>query len=158
MVRCQVGVLDGRFPRSIEVRELEVPDLGPGGELVVRTRLCGVCGSDLHRFSGITEKATILGHEVYGEVVQTAPGWLDAFGAPIEVGDLVVPETRIPCHRCAYCRGVGSRPEKLLDYSHCPHQRGLGGIPFDQMPLLSGGWSDYVELPVGAIVHKIDPR
>ncbi len=157
MVRCQVGVLDGRYPRSIEVRELDVPDLGPAGELVVRTRLCGVCGSDLHRFSGKTEKATILGHEVYGEVVQTAPGWLDAFGVPIEVGDLVVPETRIPCHRCAYCRGVGSRPEKLLDYSHCPHQRGLGGIPFDQMPLLSGGWSDYVELPVGAIVHKIDP-
>ena len=58
-----------------------------------------------------------------------------------------MPETRIPCHRCAYCRGVGSRPDKLLDYSHCPHQRGLGGIPLDQTPFFSGGWADVVELP-----------
>jgi threonine dehydrogenase-like Zn-dependent dehydrogenase len=84
-------------------------------------------------------------------------GWRDAAGQSLSVGDLVVPETRIPCHRCEYCRGVGSRPQKLLDYSHCPHQRGLGGIPMDERPLLSGGWSDFVELPEGAIVHRIDP-
>lgn len=156
MVHCRVGVLDGQHPRTIDVRAVELPELGPAGELVLKTRLCGVCGSDLHRFKGSGERPTILGHEVYGEVIQTAPGWLDARGDPIEVGDLVVPETRIPCHRCAYCRGVGSRPEKLLDYSHCPNQRGLGGIPYDQLPFLSGGWSDYVELPQGAIVHKID--
>jgi threonine dehydrogenase-like Zn-dependent dehydrogenase len=156
MVTCRVGVLDGQYPRTIDVRTVELPSLGPGGELVLKTRLCGVCGSDLHRFNRTDAGPTILGHEIYGEVIQTAPGWLDATGAPIEVGDLVVPETRIPCHRCAYCRGVGSRPEKLLDYSHCPNQRGLGGIPYDESPFLSGGWSDYVELPHGAIVHKID--
>ena len=157
MPLSRVGVLDGRRPRTIEVRELDVPELGPDGELVLRTLLCGVCGSDLHRFKGSGEREIILGHEIYGEVIQTSPAWLDATGRPLEVGDLVVPETRIPCHKCEYCRGVGSRPEKLLDYSHCPNQRGLGGIPFDQKPLLSGGWSDYVELPAGAIVHRIDP-
>jgi len=153
----RVGVLDGRRPRTIDIRNLDVPELGPDGELVLRTLLCGVCGSDLHRFKGSDSREFILGHEIYGEVVQTSPAWRDATGHPLQVGDLVVPETRIPCHSCEYCRGVGSRPEKLLDYSHCPHQRGLGGIPFDQKPLLSGGWSDYVELPAGAIVHRIDP-
>ena len=118
--------------------------------------LCGICGSDLHRFKGSTARETILGHEILGRVERVPEGWLDASGQPLSVGDLVVPETRIPCHVCEYCRGVGSRPQKLLDYSHCPHQRGLGGIPLDEKPLLSGGWSDFVELPRGAIVHRID--
>jgi threonine dehydrogenase-like Zn-dependent dehydrogenase len=143
-------------PRTIEIRELDVDQFGPDGELVIRTVLCGICGSDLHRFNGSTERPTILGHEILGRVERVPPNWRAASGDALAVGDLVVPETRIPCHSCEYCRGVGSRPEKLLDYSHCPQQRGLGGIPFDEKPLLSGGWSDFVELPWGAIVHRID--
>src|SRR5438552_7813071 len=131
MPRTRVGILNSR-PRTIEIRELDVPELGPDGELVIRTVLCGICGSDLHRFKASTPRETILGHEILGRVDQVpVGGWLDARGEPLQVGDLVVPETRIPCHRCEYCRGVGSRPQKLLDYSHCPLQRGLGGIPLD---------------------------
>ena len=155
MVACRVGLLDERR-RHIEVRQLEVDELGPDGELVLRTVMCGICGSDLHRFNGSTARPTNLGHEILGRVERAPAGWLYANGQPVQVGDLVVPETRIPCHRCEYCRGVGSRPQKLLDYSHCPYQRGLGGIPFDEKPLLSGGWSDFIELPDGAIVHRID--
>lgn len=156
MIHCRAAILDGCHPRRLEVREFDVPELGPDGELVLRTRLCGVCGSDLHRFNWTTDRPpTILGHEILGTVERAPAHWRDASGNPLSVGDLVVPETRIPCHRCAYCRGVGSRPQKLLDYSHCPYQRGLGGIPLDEKPLLSGGWSDYVELPDGAIVHRI---
>jgi threonine dehydrogenase-like Zn-dependent dehydrogenase len=157
MPESRVGVLDGRYPRKIDIRTLTPPELGPHGELVLRTIMCGVCGSDLHRFKSPGPGEVILGHEVLGVVERTNGEWLDATGVPLQVGDLVVPETRIPCHQCEYCRGVGSRPEKLLDYSHCPNQRGLGGIPIGEAPLLSGGWSDYVELPHGAIVHRIDP-
>jgi len=158
MPRSRVAVYDGRKPRHIEVRDFEVPELGPAGELVLRTWYCGICGSDLHRWTWSTEPPVILGHEILGIVERAPAGWTAADGTSLSVGDLVVPETRIPCHRCEYCRGVGSRPSKLIDYSHCPHQRGLGGIPLDQMPLLSGGWSDYVELPPGTIVHHIDRR
>ena len=154
MPTSRVGLLSAR-PRSIEVRRLDVDELGPDGELVIRTVLCGICGSDLHRFNGSTPRETILGHEILGRVERVPPGWVAASGEPLAEGDLVVPETRIPCHRCEYCRGVGSRPQKLLDYSHCPHQRGLGGVPMDEKPLLSGGWSDFVELPQGAIVHRL---
>jgi threonine dehydrogenase-like Zn-dependent dehydrogenase len=157
MPTSRVGILDAR-PRTIEIRELDIPELGPDGELVLRTVLCGICGSDLHRFNGSTPRATILGHEILARVEQVPPGWRAADGTALSVGDLVVPETRIPCHTCEYCRGVGSRPEKLLDYSHCPQQRGLGGIPLDEKPLLSGGWSDFIELPHGAIVHHIGDR
>jgi threonine dehydrogenase-like Zn-dependent dehydrogenase len=158
MPRSRAAILDGRQPRHLEVRTFDVPELGPEGELVLRTLLCGICGSDLHRYNWTTDRPpTILGHEILGIVERAPAHWRDAAGNPLAVGDLVVPETRIPCHRCAYCRGVGSRPQKLLDYSHCPYQRGLGGIPLDETPLLSGGWSDYVELPDGAIVHHLPP-
>jgi threonine dehydrogenase-like Zn-dependent dehydrogenase len=156
--RSRAAVYDGRQPRHIDVRTFDVPELGPNGELVIRTRLCGICGSDLRRFKWSTERPTILGHEILGVVEHAPEHWRAADGTPLAPGDLVVPETRIPCHRCEYCRGVGSRPSKLLDYSHCPYQRGLGGIPVDELPLLSGGWADYVELPEGAIVHRIPQR
>jgi threonine dehydrogenase-like Zn-dependent dehydrogenase len=150
------AVLDGSKPRQIELRTFEPETFGPNGELVLRSLMCGVCGSDLHRFNNSTG-IFLLGHEILGVVEQNPEGWLDATGELLRPGDLVVPETRIPCHRCEYCRGVGSRPEKHLDYSHCPHQRGLGGIPIDEAPLLSGGWSDVVEVTHGAILHRIDP-
>lgn len=158
MPRCRAAVFDGQYPRHLAVRDLDPPELGPDGELVIRTLYCGVCGSDLHRFNRSKESAVILGHEILGVVERAPAHWRSASGDPFITGDWVVPETRIPCHRCEYCRGVGSRPQKLLDYSHCPNQRGLGGIPLDAKPLLSGGWSDYVELPDGAIVHRIDRR
>ena len=60
MPQSRVGVLDGRRPRVIEVRNLEVEKLGPAGELVIRTLLCGVCGSDLHRFNGACIKPVIV--------------------------------------------------------------------------------------------------
>ena len=151
------AVYDGAHPGQITVRRFDVPALGPDGELVLRTRLCGICGSDLHRYRWSNEPPKILGHEVLGVVERAPGGWRAADGTPLQAGDLVVPETRIPCHRCEYCRGVGSRPQKLLDYSHCPHQRGLGGIPLAEKPLFSGGWSEYVELPAGAIVHRLPP-
>jgi len=158
MPRSRAAVYDGARPKQIEVRDFEVPEFGPAGELVLRTRFCGVCGSDLHRWSWSKETPVILGHEILGVVEKAPPGWLAADGTPLNVGDLVVPETRIPCHTCEACRGVGSRPSKPIDYSHCPNQRGLGGIRLHEMPLLSGGWSDYVELPTGAIVHHIPPE
>ena len=158
MPRSRAAIYDGTKPRSIEVREFDVPAFGPAGELVIRTRFCGVCGSDLHRFRWSKQGPVIMGHEILGVVEKVPDGWLAADGTPIKVGDLVVPETRIPCHKCEYCRGVGSRASKLVDYSNCPYQRGFGGIPLDEMPLLTGGWSDYVEFPLGTIVHHIDSR
>ena len=156
MPRSRAAVLDGTSQPRLEVRVFEVPELGAGGEIVLRTVMCGVCGSDFHRYSWATRGPTILGHEILGVVEHAPPGALAADGSALAVGDLVVPETRIPCHQCEYCRGVGSRASKLIDYALCPNQRGLGGIPLEEMPLLSGGWSDYIELPLGAIVHHID--
>ena len=37
--------------RSVAVQEAPVPEPGPG-EVLVRVRACGICGSDLHAFRG----------------------------------------------------------------------------------------------------------
>lgn len=132
MPHSRAVVLDGTSQARIEIRDFETPEPRPDGELVLRTLLCGICGSDFHRFSWSTAPPAILGHEILGVVERAPSTWMAADGTPLAVGDLVVPETRIPCHHCEYCRGVGSRASKLVDYALCPHQRGLGGIPLDE--------------------------
>ena len=38
-------------PGTFELREIETPSPAPG-DVVVRVRSCGICGSDLHYFNG----------------------------------------------------------------------------------------------------------
>src|SRR3990172_6224887 len=60
---------------KIEVRDPPVPLPGPG-EVLLRVRVCGICGSDLHVYRGeLPLPPTIsLGHEFAGEVVETGDG------------------------------------------------------------------------------------
>jgi L-iditol 2-dehydrogenase len=52
----------------IEAFSLPVPGRG---ELVVRVRACGLCGSDLAKlFQQKLSAPSVLGHEIAGEVVQ----------------------------------------------------------------------------------------
>ena len=57
-------------PHSLEIREVPVP--GPGkGEVLVRVRAGGICGSDMHIYHGTNPLAKyprIIGHEFAGEV------------------------------------------------------------------------------------------
>lgn len=84
---------------TIEDRPMPVP--GPG-EVLLRTRLCGICGSDLHQFKHAREidqlardmgapgqdldKGMVLGHEYVGEVVAFGPDTQQN----LAVGDRVV--------------------------------------------------------------------
>ena len=87
-------------PLAIEM----LPDPAPGaGELVIRVRRCGVCGSDLHATAGHGYALPVgaqLGHEYAGEVV--------AVGAGVEgyaVGDRITALPVVGCGRCETCRG-----------------------------------------------------
>ena len=57
---------------GFSVDPLPLPDLRPG-ELLVRTELATICGSDLHTINGDrpTPLPTVLGHEAIGHVVAT---------------------------------------------------------------------------------------
>ena len=51
----------------IELREWPEPRPGPG-ELLLRVRGCGLCGSDIAKTVGAAAAPAVLGHEVVGEV------------------------------------------------------------------------------------------
>lgn len=72
------------------------------GELLVRTTVVGVCGSDTHAAAGhhpFIDLPYHPGHEAVGVVVATGRGAGDF--AP---GDRVIVEPNLYCGRCAQCR------------------------------------------------------
>jgi threonine dehydrogenase-like Zn-dependent dehydrogenase len=96
-----------RNPRFTPV---EVPDPTPGhGEVVLKIRACGVCGSDTHCyesdddgyviFSGPVRLPVIVGHEYAAEVIEVGPGVRD-----VRVGQLVAGEGMLYCGVCEACR------------------------------------------------------
>src|SRR5574337_707785 len=84
---------------SIEVWDLPDPSAGPG-EMLLRVRGCGLCGSDIAKFAGSADRApAVLGHEVVGELIAVGAG-VTGFA----VGQRVVAAHHVPCFRCHYCR------------------------------------------------------
>jgi 2-desacetyl-2-hydroxyethyl bacteriochlorophyllide A dehydrogenase len=86
---------------EIEYKNLRSPD---AGEVLIRNRACGVCGTDLHLYQGApgstgTKPPVVLGHEFAGEVVETGSQVRD-----LQPGDLVTIDPNIACGRCTYCR------------------------------------------------------
>src|SRR5438105_2815740 len=86
-------------PGDLELRDWPEPVAG-AGELLVRVRGCGLCGSDILKIlSPDTRAPAVFGHEVVGEVI--------AVGAAVtrfSVGQRVVVAHHVPCFRCHYCR------------------------------------------------------
>jgi 2-desacetyl-2-hydroxyethyl bacteriochlorophyllide A dehydrogenase len=59
-------------PETFELRQLEVPDPGPG-QVRMRVHACGLCGSD-KVLARVSVPGTILGHEVVGEIESWGTG------------------------------------------------------------------------------------
>lgn len=90
----------------VDVLEGRAADPGPG-EVRVAVRRCGICGSDLHWFSGRQMAPAVCpGHEISGVVDAAGAGsrWRE--------GDRVAVEPLVRCGECEVCsRG---------DYHLCP--------------------------------------
>jgi 2-desacetyl-2-hydroxyethyl bacteriochlorophyllide A dehydrogenase len=90
------------FDEAYAARPAEVPDPVPGeGEVLVRTRLTGLCGSDMHAYVGSQPffvYPQIPGHEVVGEVVSGGEG------RGLSPGQRVVLDPTINCGMCRPCR------------------------------------------------------
>ncbi len=100
-------------PHDLRVEEREAPAPGPG-QVAVRIRAGGICGSDLHYYhhGGFgtvrLREPMVLGHEVAGEVASVGPGV-----AALQPGDLVAVSPSLPCGACRYC--LEGRPNHCLD-------------------------------------------
>lgn len=95
--------------REIVIKDIPKPQARPG-TLLLKTRYCSICGSDLEYLDGSfayrgaageLHAGGILGHEFCAEVVEVGEeveGW--------SVGDRVAPGgmRRAPCGQCYFCR------------------------------------------------------
>ena len=82
---------------DVRVEEMPVPQIGPG-ELLVRVRASGICGSDVMEWYRVARAPMVLGHEVAGEIVQVGEG-VERFAE----GDAMVVTHHVPCNACHYC-------------------------------------------------------
>ena len=82
---------------DVRVEAMPVPQIGPG-ELLVRVRASGICGSDVMEWYRVARAPMVLGHEVAGEIVQVGEG-VERFAE----GDAMVVTHHVPCNACHYC-------------------------------------------------------
>jgi L-iditol 2-dehydrogenase len=117
-------------PWQMPMRDVSEPKPGPG-EVVVAVKAVGVCGSDVHGYTGSTGRRIapmIMGHEFTGIVSAVGAGVKDS-----KTGDRVVVQPLTTCGECANCRAGMSNV--------CTNRTGLG------MWDVNGAWADAVRVP-----------
>ena len=86
---------------QLEIKEVARPVLKEG-EALIKVLYAGMCGSDVHIFSGhhpTAKPPLILGHEFCGVIEEVKSA--DATG--LKVGDRVVAQPILACNRCEMC-------------------------------------------------------
>jgi S-(hydroxymethyl)mycothiol dehydrogenase len=137
------GVIASAKGAAVELKDILVPDPGPG-EVLVRVKACGVCHTDLHYREGAINDdfPFLLGHE--------ASGTVEAVGDRVDnvaTGDFVVIAWRAPCGTCRSClRGRpwycfasqnAKNPMTLADGTPLSPALGIGA--FAELTLVAAG-------------------
>jgi L-iditol 2-dehydrogenase len=118
---------------SVLVERVDVPRIGPG-EVLVRVRACGLCGTDLKKIHyGLVPPPRIFGHETAGVIAAVGAGvsgW--------SVGDRVVVNHHVPClsPECFFCRRRA--------FSQCPVYKRTGATAGFEPA--GGGFAEYVRV------------
>lgn len=134
----RVSVLDTELRLRVEERPVPAPE---PGEVLIRVRSVGICGSDIHYFEHgriadfVVESPLVLGHEASGEIVALGQGVTD-----LSIGDRVAMEPGVPCGSCTQCRAGR--------YNLCPD------VHFFATPPVDGAFAEYVTLP-RAFAHRV---
>lgn len=128
-------------PSELAVVDLPVPQPGPG-EVRLRVKACGICGSDLHGMDGSSGRRIpplVMGHE--------ASGTVDAAGEGVTVwkaGDRVTFDSTVWCGECGYCR------EGRVNLCDSRQVVGVACTEFRR----DGAFAEYVTVPQ-RILHRL---
>ncbi|HTX51764.1 MAG TPA: alcohol dehydrogenase catalytic domain-containing protein [Candidatus Baltobacteraceae bacterium] len=120
-------------PETIEIREMPRPTAGPG-EVLIRVRAAGICGSDMHLYDTgrlgpiVLQNPHVPGHEMSGEIAAVGSGV-----TTLQVGQRVVLEPGFACGNCKMCRSGR--------YNLC------GSVRFLGVPPNNGCMAEYVVAP-----------
>ncbi|MGC9347710.1 MAG: zinc-binding dehydrogenase [Anaerolineae bacterium] len=126
--------------RQAEVRRFPVPDPGPG-EVRIRVKAAGICGSDLHFYRSTPEELSIrrgvvIGHEPSGVIESVGP-----CVEHLHPGDRVTVNHTLGCGHCEYCRAG----ETVL----CTQNLGIAASGY-------GGDAEVTLMPAGACLRLPD--
>ncbi|GKV18886.1 hypothetical protein SLEP1_g29209 [Rubroshorea leprosula] len=90
--------------KPLTIEEFHMPR-PKAGELLIKTKGCGVCHSDLHVIKGEIPFSSpcVIGHEITGEVVEHGPLTDGKIIQRFPIGSQVVGAFIMPCGNCSYC-------------------------------------------------------
>lgn len=117
---------------DIRIEQRAVPEPAEG-EILVRTRACGICSGDVMGWYVRRKAPLVFGHEPSGVVAAVGPGEppRDDAGRPFAAGDAVFAHHHAPCFSCEACaRG---------DYVQCAGWRASALDP--------GGMAEFFRVP-----------
>ena len=120
---------------DVRIVDLPKPKIG-AGEILVRVKASGICGSDVMEWYRKPKAPLVLGHEIAAEVVETSSG-VDR----VKVGDRVFVSHHVPCGQCRYCL---AGHETVCDT--------LRTTNFDP-----GGFAEFVRVPAINVKHGVYP-
>lgn len=114
----------------------DFPDPVPGNDdVLIRVKACGICGSDVHGFTGKTGRRIpplIMGHEAAGFIEKAGKNVKD-----FKKGSRVCFDSTVYCNRCQACRKGY--------YNRCENRQVLGvSIPGFRR---HGAFAEYVAVP-----------
>jgi L-iditol 2-dehydrogenase len=107
--------------------------------VLLRVKACGICGSDVHGYLGITGRRTppmVMGHEFSGQVAEVGEGV-----ANIKVGDRAAVYPVVFCGDCEPCRQG--------NVHLCLNKKALGVLD------CNGAMAEYVSVPA-KLLFKLD--
>lgn len=125
---------------DVRCESVHVPEI-TAGEVLIRVKYVGICGSDLPRsmISGLTGNTAyplILGHEFSGAIAKVG-----ADVSKFRTGDRVTVAPLVPCGTCEFCRAG--------DYGLCDHYRIIG-------TRVDGAMAEYVKVPEAHVLKLPD--
>ena len=123
--------------KNMVVEDVPTPTAGPG-EVVVKMKYVGICGSDLHLYgTGLLPPDVIMGHECAGTIAELGEG-VEGWSVGEKVGIYGV----VPCGKCPSC---------LLGRSNlCTDTEGIG------LGMLPGAYAEFMKVYSGMLMKLPD--
>jgi len=169
--RTDLTMNAARLHGPSDLRVETVPRPGPPGpaQVLLRVRVTGICGSDLHSYADArigdtkVQSPLILGHEFSAEVEEAGAESLDGRFEPIRPDTRVAVDPAQPCGRCELCEKghpnlcrrlhfCGNNPDSgsLCQWMHMP-ARSCFPVP-DMIDDVEAALLE----PLGVALHAVD--
>ncbi|MBU9889436.1 MAG: alcohol dehydrogenase catalytic domain-containing protein, partial [Candidatus Omnitrophica bacterium] len=114
---------------DVRIEDRPVPAIGEG-EILVKVKASGICGTDVMEWYRIKKAPRILGHEISGEIVRSnSPDY--------KPGQRVFVSHHVPCFQCKFCKGGNHTACETLHTGN-----------YDP-----GGYSEFIRVPSINVLH-----